>query len=62
MRSMSRYARTLSMTPCYMKNMSSVDAYMIYVDRGKGIVVVILHDIGMFESWSGTIAMNYACV
>ena len=50
MRSMSRYARTLSMTPCYMKNMSSVDAYMIYVDRGKGIVVVILHDIGMFES------------
>ena len=41
--------------------MLSADAYMIYIDGEKGIVAVILHNIGMCRGLEVAL-VDYACV
>ena len=55
------YGHYVYKAPWYVRYMLSADAYMIYVDGEKGIIAVILHDIGMCRGLEVAL-VDYACV
>ena len=56
------YVRHMSFVDTYVRHMSFAEAYVIYANGGSGSGSSYITDIGMCREWSGTIAMDYACV
>ena len=52
----------MSSVDTYVRHMSFAEAYVIYANGGSGSGSSYITDIGMCREWSGTIAMDYACV